>query len=351
MSNKKVFELVSVIIGTFIGAGFVSGREVATYFSRFGFVGCVCAILEILFFYIFIKYCLHFGKKYNNGDKKSVSNNKMLQTFVNIVVVLSAVINVGAMIAGVYSIGNILYNDLVAYALVVMLILLTILALKYRYNGMRLVNIILVPVLVILIAVIALTTIANSSTITMPNLDVLSSVFGGVVSSIIYVFFNMLLLGVLLIKIGYKYSTKEIERSSRISSIIIGIMILVITLSITLSATHVMSSDMPLLAESINMGSVYSVIFAICQFCGIYTTIISSSYITVDYLNRKFSSYNFCVFITILLGIFVSLFGFSNIVKYLYSLTGVFSIMFFVLLLSYSRKSCRREFDCGVTNL
>ncbi len=346
MKNKKVIELVCVIIGTFIGAGFVSGREVAQYFSIYGFVGVIYALLEIFIFFMFIKYCLFVGKKHIINDNNNIFCDRRLCNITNIIILLSTIINIGAMISGASSIGVVMQNDAMAIILPIAVIVGTFLILNFRYNGMKWTNVAIVPILIILILIITITSSISSNNVMIPSSSIFVNILGGAASSIIYVFFNMLLLGVLLIQIGHQYTDREIRASAMISSIIIGVLIAVITLSITLSDSTVIGSDMPLLSESLYIGRDFAIIFAICQLCGIFTTMISSTYLTAGIINSKLRSYRLSIILSILIGLVISFIGFFNIVNYLYKLTGVFSIIYFVILfVNLSRRKGKNRFS------
>ncbi len=331
-SSRRVLELVCVIIGTFIGAGFASGKEVAVYFSKYGFVAVIMCFLVLFLFYFFITKCLYIGKKYCVSDNNIGAIFKKRNKAVRLIVLISSLISVGAMIAGVYSLGIIVGNEISAIILPMICMAIVFGVLIRDYRGLCAVNVIVVPVIVILIIIITATTCCRSIAVTIPLDNVLMSAVGGGVSSIIYVFFNMLSLGILMLQVGYKYSDKEIKVASKIASCIICLLILLITLSITLSTPDVFASDMPLLQESVHIGKFFSIIFAIAQVCGIVTTLLSSTYISSNIVASVTNNKKSAIIIVLLVGVVVSFFGFYNIVNYLYKLTGVLSCIFFVML-------------------
>lgn len=330
--KNKTLELVSVIIGCFIGAGFVSGREVAVYFAQFGLVSIATSILQILLFYIFVKMCLIVGKKYNVCDNNMSCIVKKYDNLAFYIIIICTLINVGSMVAGSKAIGVIFGSNSLEWILPLCMLLLTFIFLCRKYSGLAMANFLLVPMLVILILVISVTTCFTAGTMTLPDTNLFVNIFGALGSSIVYVFFNMLLLGVLLIQIGHKYSYREIKSGAIISSIIIGVLILIISMSIILSGDNVLSSDMPLLQESINLDYYFSIVFAICQFCGIFTTILSSTFIATNMIADKGVNYYLSMILVMIAGILISFIGFANIVNYLYKLTGTLSFVFFAIL-------------------
>ena len=332
MRLSNIVGLVGLILGTFIGAGFVGGREVAQYFSKYGFVAISMVILGFFMFYIFIRYSLLIGKKYNNVDNSINNVIKKGDWAVNVLIVLASLINVGAMIAGAYSIGAMFNIDCLKFLLPIVLLIFCFLVVKKRISGLERVNMILVPILLIAILIIAITTCFTSSNVTVLDMSIYEMIFGSIGSVLIYVLFNMFLLSVLLIQIGNNYTMKEIKVGSFVSSLIISILILLITLSITLSDKGVILSAIPLLQECINIDYNFAFVFAICQFFGIFTTIISSCYLTSNIMEKKIKSFNMSIIFTLILGIIISIIGFERIVKYLYALSGIMSIVFFAIM-------------------
>ena len=57
--SKDSFKIISIIIGTLIGAGFASGKEIYTFFVQFNIMGFFSIIISCLFICIIIyKTCL-----------------------------------------------------------------------------------------------------------------------------------------------------------------------------------------------------------------------------------------------------------------------------------------------------
>ena len=331
--KSKIFELVSVIVGAFIGAGFVSGREVAEYFAKYGFISVFFAFLVVILFFIFVKYCLAIGNKIGKCDNilQIVFKNKY--KLIQLLLIIACVINIGAMIAGCVAIGEVMQLEILKILLPTFAVMGCYIVISKRYGGISLINKLVVPVLLILIILITLLTISNSLTVTLPSTNILLTIFGGATSSIIYVLFNMLIIGVLMIQIGANYSKKEIEYSSKISSVIIGVLIALVSLSIVMSDSNVISSDMPLLVECLNISNSFAGIFAVCQFLGIFTTLISSAFLVSQVFNIKIKNYSLCIIFSLLIGIIISFIGFYNIVDYLYKFTGILSAIFFLILI------------------
>lgn len=85
---KDIFNLLFVIIGTFIGAGFASGKEIYLYFYRYGILGCLGIFISagIMSFVIFktIKLSIKYNLiNYNLFIDKIVKKNKTINNEIN----------------------------------------------------------------------------------------------------------------------------------------------------------------------------------------------------------------------------------------------------------------------------
>ena len=88
------------IIGTVIGSGFISGKEIVVFFSRFGWFSFPCIVLAFFLFFFLFKFVLERGTQ----AIKRLENSKIC-FWLNIVLCL---IFSSAMFAGI---GNLLVFD------------------------------------------------------------------------------------------------------------------------------------------------------------------------------------------------------------------------------------------------
>ena len=70
----NVFQIVSVIIGTLIGAGFASGQEIYLFFFSYGIIGIIGILISsiIIGFAIWKTFCII--HKYNINNYKEFLN-------------------------------------------------------------------------------------------------------------------------------------------------------------------------------------------------------------------------------------------------------------------------------------
>ena len=94
-----ILKIIFVIIGSIIGAGFISGQEIYTFFLKYGEIGFVCVFfMGILLGAVIYKICLiMMNEKTMNYDKflniifksKFSKMKKFLHCLVNIFLLIS----------------------------------------------------------------------------------------------------------------------------------------------------------------------------------------------------------------------------------------------------------------------
>ena len=107
----RVLLLVSTIIGTYIGAGFMSGKEISFYLAKFGYIAIPFAILCCVVFYFLMKKCMHLSVKLKekNLDYYNFFGNKSF--IINLFVCFSAIITIGGTLSGSRTIAINLFGE------------------------------------------------------------------------------------------------------------------------------------------------------------------------------------------------------------------------------------------------
>ena len=66
MNNiKNNIKLISIIVGTLVGAGFASGKEIFLFFAQYGFFGVFSLIISSIIFFVIIYKTLLISVTYN----------------------------------------------------------------------------------------------------------------------------------------------------------------------------------------------------------------------------------------------------------------------------------------------
>ena len=114
-----MFKIIFVLIGTFVGAGFASGKEVFNFFTIYSFNGIISIFIFSLFLFLLIYKCLNIKTNLNINSynefifylekKYNFFNHKLFLLIINIFLASSFYI----MITALSSLFNYQFNILI----------------------------------------------------------------------------------------------------------------------------------------------------------------------------------------------------------------------------------------------
>ena len=223
---KKVIKIIMVIIGSIIGAGFASGKEIYLFFARFGVYGILGLGIMSLVIGGIIYFVLSLVKE------KSIQNyHEFLQTInpkypkinqiMNIIVNSFLLISFYIMVAGFSAYLKQVYQITVMISAFFFMIACYIIFQK-NVTGVMKMNEILVPILLLLIFYLG-------SKITGIGESIESSSQNGFFSSILYASYNSILLVPLLISLQEtKLEKKQIRNIAIGTSLFLFLLALII---------------------------------------------------------------------------------------------------------------------------
>lgn len=306
----RVLAGVCMIMGCFLGAGFVSGREIASYFSKFGkssIYGIVVAVLllfSLILAFLFLSSKVHSTRNFCKYYFGRCGNLIYFLMSICVLIVLSS------MFAGTISLGQTFHIN--SHLFVALTLILAYLIVVKNLDTFQNVNLFLIPFVLVMVCIVVW---GN-----MGGCDFAGNIVYSMASGGNYVFINIVSLGMYLLEIGHKYTNKERWLVAIISSVIIGVMLYFINSAIL----HNMLIDdvFPTLTLA-GRSSVLYVCMQISIFFGLFTTLISNAIIFNNYISNVISSRYLSSFVTLSLGLILSSFGFATIVGYIYWIIGV----------------------------
>lgn len=301
----RVLTAVCIILGCFLGAGFVSGREVASYFSRFGSVSYYACFVAGVLFFVLTYFFFKVSSEVRNTNEFVSCYFKKCKGLVECLFAVCILIITGTMLAGTYSLADSLgYNKLVVVGLT---LILSFFVVSKNVRGLEGVNLFLIPILILVLV------------LTMCDGGAISDDKGTIISSIIsgggYVFINIVSLGLLIIEIGHKYSRREKLLISLVSSIVITLLLIGVNFSIL--SNGLIGSVMPNLELASNNFILY-ITMQICIYLGLFTTLISNIFLLSNFANKYLKNKNLSIIISLIFGVIVSFLGFVYLVGSVY---------------------------------
>ncbi len=309
----KVCGLIFFIVASIVGAGFASGKEIARYFCRFGYLAIPSAVATGIVMFVLIKQCLYIGKYAGNFKLKKPYKMLLYSTLA----FLS-----GSTLAGNKVIGQMLS---IPHFLAINLAIAGVFLLM-GVKGIKKLNFIVSPMLFVSFVVLILFGLNQFGT--SINFQTINSPVLSFVNVAGYISFNFLTVAMFLISVGKNYTSKQIKTASAISAAIITILILLISFTIMFSKTDIFSSIMPLITFAFNESRVLGYIMVVTVWLGLLTTLLSCIYsmlnISKDVIENKLLN----VLVNLLLVFVVSCLGFNVIVNYVYFITGIVGLIF-----------------------
>lgn len=318
------FGFIFLILGSIIGAGFASGKEIQVFFSGFGFFGIFIIFLSSVFLFFVLKNLINLGKIAKTSNIKIV--NKMLfkdnSKFFDWFIQLGLFIFLTAMVAGVNSIGDILFSNINFPILTIVSLFFSIFIVLNGFEAIKKLNLILMPIVVIFIIFVAISGIFVSGANNVSGNLSFGSFFKYLMLGLFYVCYNIVFSSSIIFEKSKDFSKKQININCFLISLIFGLLVLIVNFAMQKQSV---SLDMPMLFIAFGVNKVTGYLFAVILWFSILTSLISSLYMLINSfkVNKLLSCSIFltCSFI-------FSLFGFSKIVNFIYPLEGVVCLIF-----------------------
>ncbi|MBQ8908806.1 MAG: hypothetical protein IJY90_00740 [Clostridia bacterium] len=320
---QEVFAVLA-ILGMVVGSGFISGKEVVVFFSRFG----AWSFLSIPLVFVIFLCAFRFILNKAGGILEMVQKSKVL-TLINL---LLCTIFSAAMFGGI--------NNLLSFGekwinFAVFFLILLICALIFKKGGkfFNKLNIMLVPIMIFVFVVLLF------SKIEMPKSFSSSHGVVSIFYACLYCLLNLANGCVVLAEVGKNLNKKQKARVAFISALVLCV-VLLLTNIVLLAHPAALDEEMPVLSIFSSGGSA---VVALVVFIGCLTTLFSIVYSCSSLVRGMIKNEHLNFTISIILPLVLSVWGFSNIVQHLYPLASVMGgvllvRLFFVFPLKRSDK-------------
>ena len=334
---KDSSKVISVIIGTLIGAGFASGQEIYLFFFSYGIHGIIGIFISSILIGIIVYKTLNSVKKSNINnykqylelfielkDSKNYFNTKNI---INIIINIFILITFFIMIAGfgAYFEQEIGINRIIGS---IILALMVLIILRTNQRGAVKVNAVLVPILIIFIIIICMMNIFDINIFHLKDRIIMNNSYNYILSSVLYCSYNSILLIPVLITLkDYIKSKKQIVNISILTTIIIIILSISIFMILTKVDVDISNLEMPAVYVISNMKKIFKIIYGFIILGSIFTTAISLANSFLQNVSKNKKSYTHIATIMCITSIIISNIGFSNLINYLYPIFGFLGII------------------------
>ncbi len=312
-----------LVIGTLIGAGFASGREIVAYFGETPplLIGLVVGAFVFVSSIIF----LTLGKRLRGKAIVDINVSIAGKTggaILSLLLLLNGAISFSAMLAGTESLFYAVYPIKIVYPLVLGAISCVVVIRGIK--GLEKVNLMLIPLLIVVILLVTLGAKgeANLSPLTVSSLP----------NAFVYTTMNIFLAVGVLTQYD-DLSRKQIFIVSLSTAVILGSLLSAI--SYALSSSSAAEYDMPLLFLARSQSKALYAFALITVGVGIFTTMLTAHQTLTDWLTGYFKSRISSAIVSLLACFMLSLIGFKRVVDYLYPLLGIAGGIYFLLATIY----------------
>ncbi len=340
-----MMQIAFTYIGTIVGAGFATGREILQFFTQYGWSGTITIIIASgLFVWLGIKLMViaYHTKTTSFEDLNIMLFGKNIGVGITLFIILTLLVISSVVLAG----AGALFSDFFHFPMqlgLLFTLLITFFVISHGIKAIFMVNSIVVPIMFIFIGIVVFQSLTSSQATNFLHLDAEAHPFRVWLSPFLYTAFNLILAQSLLVPIGAKIQNKStIVGGGLIGGLGIGVLLFSIHLSL--------SSQMPLIAQfEIPMGyftysfhDILQVLFLLVIFLEILTTLIANIYGLTTQLNIKYDfPFRRTLSIVLLCCFLISQIGFSNLLSTLYPLIGFISCTWLLVLMFQSSRLAR----------
>jgi len=320
-----VINSIFVIIGTVIGAGFASGKEIFTFFNVYGIYGFLGLLFSELFMgfviYKTITIIINYDiTSYSGFIDKVITNSKFLNSIICNIINIFLLISFIVMVAGfsAYFKQELNISYIIGATLITVLCFFTFLR---NIDGIVKVNKYFIPFLIFIILLLGF---KNSSCFSYLNYYTSATSYNWFVSAILYASYNLIILIPILISL--KEYIKNIHTAKMTSIVTTSFLLLMaITLFCLLNYyfMDIKNIELPTVFIASKLGGAFQYVCSFVILGAIFTTAISSGFGFLNNFNIKLKKvYCLISFLMCLLAIILSNIGFGTLLNLLYPILG-----------------------------
>lgn len=340
----KIFQVAVVFIGTIVGAGLASGKEITEFFTSFGIQSFVGIILCGLFYIFMVTMLSKISLKHKLNSYSELINiisPNLLGKLTGVITTLYLISSASIILAGSGAILNEFFAIPKIVGSLIMLSIAAIFILKGT-NGLIEVNSIIVPLLISTITVLTvLYFVYNNGSLSIEMLTKFPPKKEGIlVSTILYAGYNILCSSGVIIPLSTEIDDKKImTKGIFFGALGLTLLCLMINFMLTLNIPYIYEYEIPLLYVSTPFGSIIQAVLLMVILLEMFSTEVSDVYSISKTLDKSFKiSFKKGVFIVLAVALPISQIGFTNLITTLYPLFGLLSLVFITQCIIFTLK-------------
>ncbi|MDF2614154.1 MAG: transporter [Clostridia bacterium] len=340
-----VLQIATIFIGSIVGAGVCSGRELNQFFATYGIAGFLGLILCGVLYMVLGKVIISITTRYRVSSYNEFVDlvcPKVIARFINIILTLFLLSSTSIILAGSGSIINQYFGVPKWVGFTIMIVISSIFLLR-NTEGLFEVNSIVVPTLMIVMSAVFFTYVfQNPSHITYSYMFLIPRQKSNLMlSTIVYVSFNILtIIGVLVPLACEIQKPKEIVKGIIVGSIILTVLSMFIMFLMLVNPFYPKMYEVPLLAVANQTSKLLQICILGVMWLEMFSSQVSNIYSLSHFMENKFKiKYHTAIFLVAAVAAPFSVIGFAKLVEFLYPLYGVLSLVFLIYCMSFYIKT------------
>ena len=349
--TTRIFEIAVVFIGTIVGAGLASGREITQFFTSYGlksFWGIIfCGIFYVLMGTIICKIGITYKLNSYSDVLKIISPN-ILGKITGVITTIYLLSSASIILAGSGALINQFFGAPKIVGTLIMLGIASIFLLRDT-NGLIEVNSFIVPGLIGTITLIfILYFVFSKDTLSFNFISSFEPQKKGIVSStILYAGYNVLCCSGVLVPLSNEVkSSKVMIYGVGFGALGLTLLSCIINLLLFINQPYIYKYEIPLLLVAQRFGSVVQALLLVIIWLEMFSTEVSDVYSISKSLEQTYNiKFKKGIFIVLAIALPISQIGFTNLIATLYPLFGVLSLIFISQCILFYFKH-KKELDC-----
>jgi len=339
--NRVAFQVGCTYIGTVVGAGFASGREIYQFFGRYGNIGYVTILMATIFFAVIGYRMLLIGHQLQAKSYRELNAFLFGRHFGSLMDTLFLVMLFGVTVAMLAGAGELFSERLNLHFQIGVLvtIIVTFLTTLRGMSALLKINTVIVPILVSFVLYAAFHAAwthgmgnawATGQAVPKNGWQVVQAI----VAAVIYSALNIGLSAGVLVPLGAKMSdVKVLSRGAALGAAGLGAMLLAVMFTLFTYAPTALTFSVPMGYVAVQLGTFVQWGFIFVLWGEIYSTLVGNVYAMVTQVVGRSERVVVMYTAGILAAAFLcSQIGFNNLVAYGYTAFGWVSLLLLLAL-------------------
>ncbi|WP_110111700.1 amino acid/polyamine transporter II [Bacillus sp. CGMCC 1.16541] len=332
---KLTLQVAATYIGTVVGAGFATGKEIVQFFTKYGTAGLIGILISGLFFIWLGSKMMLMANEIKAESYQDLNNHLFGSAIGRVVNLFTIIILFGITSVMLASTGAIAHEQLGLWPQLgmVLTMILAYVSIMKGIEGLMIVNSLVVPMMLTFSIIIMFPYLQHFSFLQVSSVHLITSDLSWALSPFLYIAFNLAMSQAVLVPLGSEIKDKSIIKRGAILGGI-GLTFMMVATHLALSnVPYTFQLEIPMSEVIKDVGVWINWLFLIVIFGEIFTTLIGNVFGMARQVKSVLRISEHKAFIIILLLCFtVGQIGYGKLLEVLYPLFGYMGLLFIAML-------------------